>query len=856
MGYTRNVAVLLGVALLSGYFMTGAYRRARQDAIDQLYAQEKILARQATKGIAEYFAYHQQTVGFFCRNPEVIRITEPGRRLLREWFTAQTNQLYSVTRVDAAGRILYTYPDEQSAGRDISNQPHVRTLLATHQPVVSEVFNSVQGFRCVALHVPVFDGEQFAGSLAVLLPFAEISRKHVEDIRVGESGSAFLLSREGVELFCPLKEHIGLSIYETARGFPGVGAMADRMLQGSEGTSAYDFDVVGSERVAAVRKHAYYLPIKLENTFWSLCVTAPEEEALAFIKGFRDRWLVGVSLLLVAVGVWGFFLIRAFVTLHRERTRREAEARVRAAEREREQALAESENRFRTYFENSLLAMAMSAPDQRWLAVNERLTQLLGYSREELLAMTWVQMTHPDDLAADLRQFERMMAGEMAGFSMEKRFFRKDQTVVPTILSVRLIRRPDGAPDHCLVQLQDISEHKRAEAERRRLEEKLRQSQKLEAIGQLAGGVAHDFNNLLTVQLGHLNLLQFLADLPAEARESLDEIEKSAKMAAQLTRQLLAFSRRQVLQIKRLDLNEVLDQLLKMLRRVLRDDISLELKIAREPLWLDADAGMMEQVIMNLVVNAGDAMPAGGRLTLATELVEFSAPPPPAHPEARPGRFVCLSVRDTGKGMDELTRQRIFEPFFTTKEVGKGTGLGLATVYGIVQQHHGWVEVQSAPDQGSVFRVFYPAADAPPHADAGTETDGPVNLRGNGETLLVAEDDPAVSRTMSAALKRLNYRVLSAANSEAAQRLWQAHREEIRLLVTDMVMTQGANGLELANRLRAERPELPVIIVSGYSRELVAGGLAVDMTFLPKPYTLKALAEVLAHSLKPARQPA
>jgi PAS domain S-box-containing protein len=843
-------------------------------------------------------------LNFFSRSPSIVRSDDLGRRLLKARYLAQTNSLLSLTRVGPDSRILYTYPEEQAIGRDLSDQAHIKTIFATHQPVVSEVFMSVQGFQCVALHVPVFDEGRFAGTLAALFPFEAISRKHVEGIGIGETGYAILLSREGIELYCPITNHVRRSIYETCAGFTTVQAMADRMLQAETGTCIYDFNPHGSDNAGLVRKRAFFMPIKLENTFWSICVTAPEAEALGFIRGFRDRWIVGVSLLFVAFGVWGFFLARAFLTIHRERTRREAEARIREAEREREKAVAESEARFRTYFEDSLLAMAISSPDKQWLAVNDRFAQFLGYSKEELRALTWVQVTHPADLGPNLTQFDRMLAGEIEGFSLEKRFIRKDQTVVHAILSNRLVRRADGRPDYCLVQLQDISERKRAEEEKGRLEDKLRQVQKLEAIGQLAGGVAHDYNNLLTVQLGHLSLLQQADGLPADVRESLAEIEKSAQMAAQLTRQLLAFSRRQMLQIKRLDLNEVLDQLLKMLRRVLREDISLELKMAREPLWLDADAGMMEQVVMNLVVNARDAMPAGGRLTLSTEAVEFTAeslpahhePPPfgvPAlagsatdlrdtpdrlkpglqtspprgsgvqsanlewersHPEARPGRFICLIIADTGRGMDAETRQRIFEPFFTTKEVGKGTGLGLATVYGIVTQHKGWIEVDSAENQGTVFRVFYPAASLPkPGAEADMGPSEPVNLRGAGETILLAEDNPAVRQTLQASLVRLNYRVLSASSSPEAFNLWLEHRAAVRLLLTDMVMVHGGNGLELATRLRAERPDLPVVIMSGYSQELVAGGLSAGMAFLPKPCTIEVLARTLQDSLKQSR---
>jgi PAS domain S-box-containing protein len=621
------------------------------------------------------------------------------------------------------------------------------------------------------------------------------------------------------------------------------------MVRGESGRAAYEFDWVEQSGPRIVRKHVYFTPVRLENTFWSIAVTAPEEEALMFIRGFRNRWILGMAILMMAFGVWGFFLARTMLQLNREEARRIAQEGVLQAELEREEALRDSEERFRTYFEDSLLAMAITSPDRNWLVVNERLTHLLGYSKEELRTRTVEQLTHPRDVHEDRRQFARVLAGEADGYSREMRFVRRDGSIAHAIFSVRLVRGPDGAPDYCLVQLQDITDRKALDEEKARLGEQLRQAQKLEAIGQLAGGVAHDYNNLLTVQLGHLSLLREGPPLPPDVDESLREIERSARMAAQLTRQLLAFSRRQVLQKQRLDLNDVLENLLRMLRRILPEDIMLELNPAPESLWLDADAGMMEQVVMNLVVNARDAMPGGGRLTLSTQAVTFSAESLPPAPDARPGDYACLVVADTGEGMDAVTRARIFEPFFTTKDPSKGTGLGLATVYGIVKQHSGWIEVESAEQRGTVIRVYYPAATADAESGADQLHERASPLHGDGQTILVAEDNPAVRQTLTTSLQRLNYAVLAAAGTAEALGLWQAHHRTIALLLTDMVMRDGDNGLELARALRVDRPELPIVIMSGYSQDLVSGGLDADMVFLPKPWTTEVLSRTLQQCL-------
>jgi signal transduction histidine kinase/ligand-binding sensor domain-containing protein/CheY-like chemotaxis protein len=371
--------------------------------------------------------------------------------------------------------------------------------------------------------------------------------------------------------------------------------------------------------------------------------------------------------------------------------------------------------------------------------------------------------------------------------------------------------------------------------------QELVQARKMEAVGQLAGGVAHDFNNILTAILMQLGLLLEEQDLEPSARAGLQDLEKQAKRAASLTRQLLAFSRRQVMRSRPLDLNAMLEELFKMLRRLLGDDISLEFKKGC-PLWIDGDVAMIEQVVTNLCLNARDAMtPKGGRLLIETSLREVNEAEAKANPEARAGSFVCLSVSDTGCGMDEQVLQHIFEPFFTTKEVSKGTGLGLATVYGIVKQHHGWVRVVSKVGSGSTFRVFIPARDAPQAAEPGAMVEHAPRGR---ETILLVEDEKTVRMMASLCLQRFGYRVLEAADGPEAIAAWDQHGPEIDLLFSDMVMPNGITGLDLAKRFRQGKPGLKVIVTSGYSVDLrrTAESVEPGFMYLAKPYEMKNLA--------------
>jgi PAS domain S-box-containing protein len=385
--------------------------------------------------------------------------------------------------------------------------------------------------------------------------------------------------------------------------------------------------------------------------------------------------------------------------------------------------------------------------------------------------------------------------------------------------------------------------------DRRKLEEQFRQSQKLEGIGQLAGGVAHDFNNILATIQMQAELLKTSGGLSAEQAEYADEIGVTVNRAAALTRQLLLFSRREVFRPRDLDLSGSIAGTLKMLQRILGENIEMQLKLSPQPMSIHADAGMMDQILLNLTVNARDAMPNGGRLVIETsgvEIDEFTASQS-AHMQA--GSFVCLTVSDSGCGILPEILPKIFEPFFTTKDVGKGTGLGLATVFGIVQQHQGWINVYSEVGRGTVFRIYLPRL-AP---DVGQKSAQPelANIRGGTETILLVEDDPALRVSVRKALSKLGYRILEAPTGVKALEVWQQYRDEIRLLLTDMVMPDEMTGTELAERLLQENPGLKVIYMSGYSAQIVGKDfpLKEGINFLTKPLQASKLAQVIRDRL-------
>jgi signal transduction histidine kinase/DNA-binding response OmpR family regulator len=432
---------------------------------------------------------------------------------------------------------------------------------------------------------------------------------------------------------------------------------------------------------------------------------------------------------------------------------------------------------------------------------------------------------------------------QVAGSSLPAESAAERRTLLST--NATPLFNAQGKIDGMVVTVEDITS-------RLLLEAQLRQSQKMESVGQLAAGVAHDINNILTVIQGHAGLLLNVAPKDSAPARSLKQILAASERAASFVRQLLTFSRKQIFRSKILDLNAVLENLATMLPPMLGEDIILETRYQPGLPHVDADAGMLEQIVMNLAVNARDAMPRGGRLLIASRSADIGADYTRQHPDARQGSFVCLTVTDTGCGMERKVLRRIFEPFFTTKKVGKGTGLGLATTYGIVKQHQGWIEVRSEVNAGTTFEVFLPVA-CEPHSAPPVPATPAEFVRGGDETILVVEDEPRLLELVRNVLKGYHYRVLIAASGAEAVRVWEENDGQIDLLLTDMIMPGGMTGGELAAELENRKPGLKVVFTSGYSSELVGRNISRNRhRFIAKPFLPLRLAQVIRNCLDDA----
>ena len=476
---------------------------------------------------------------------------------------------------------------------------------------------------------------------------------------------------------------------------------------------------------------------------------------------------------------------------------------------------------------------------------------LFGLARGsfERTFVAYLRLIPGDDQGRVRAAIDAVLFGEADDYAVEHAIIWPDGSKHFLECKGRVFRGEDGAPTRMTGTVADVTERRRAEAALRESEELLRQSQKMEAIGRLAGGVAHDFNNLLTAIGGYcsLALLEFPSDDPR--REYLEEIQRAGERGASLTKQLLASGRKQVLSPRLLDLNALVDDLTSLLRRVIGEDIELEWARGSAPAVIFADAGQVEQVIMNLAVNARDAMPGGGALSIASSsvLVDLGAPRTPADP---PAPYVLLTVTDTGHGMDEETMARMFEPFFTTKDPGKGTGLGLSTVYGIVEQLSGFIRARSAPGQGTVFEIYFPERERSSLSTRPASV-APV-VRGGNETVMLVEDEAQVRKLIYEVLHSRGYKVLSAKDGLEAIPLEENYADRIDLLITDVVMP-GLSGRELANHVRAARPGTKVLFISGYTDDAVLrhGVTAPGTGFLQKPFALEDLLQSVRALLDP-----
>jgi len=507
-----------------------------------------------------------------------------------------------------------------------------------------------------------------------------------------------------------------------------------------------------------------------------------------------------------------------------------------SARKQVEESLRHAEEKYRRIFEDAIIGIFRSTPDGRFLMMNPALAKMLHCESPEhaLGKVKDIGLLYGDP--AKRRQMQKTLEATGAVQNMEHEFRRPDGTELWVSLNLRCAYGQDGKPAYYDGTAENITE-------RKSLERQLQQAQKMEAIGRLAGGLAHDFNNTLGVINGYGEILKAHTDLDPAVLQQIEEIYSAGKKAASLTQQLLAFSHKQIIQPRIIDLSEVVTNLTRMLRRLIGDDIELTMRFSSRAARVKVDQGQIEQVLMNLAVNARDAMPGGGKLAIETDLCDLDESYAIRHKPVHPGRYVRLTITDTGCGMDQETMSHLFEPFFTTKELGRGTGLGLSIVYGIVKQSDGYIWAYSEPGRGSSFKIYLPLQTA--EAERAAEPPRAERLRGS-ENILLVEDDPSLRTMMAGFLKGLGYSVLEADNGEAALETVKGATHPVELLITDITMPK-MSGRDLADRLVALFPELRVLYISGYTHDGVVQtrALVAGEAFLQKPFALSELSKTI-----------
>lgn len=503
-------------------------------------------------------------------------------------------------------------------------------------------------------------------------------------------------------------------------------------------------------------------------------------------------------------------------------------------DRKRAEDLQASEKRFREAFEHAPVGMALIEPAGGFVHANDALCDMLGYSRSELLGtgVTFAKLTHPDDIGQTTRAYDNLLSGDIPAFCLEKRYIRKDKSVVWTRTNATLKRDETGEPAQIVVMVEDITDWKNAE-------ERLRQAHKMEAIGRLAGGVAHEFNNMLNVIHGNAELIGFQLEPDSPLQKFVSEITGSVKRSADMTDQLLAYCRKQMRTPQVIDINRVIEGQKWMLQRLIGEAVDFAF-YPGNPVWpIQIDPSQLDQILVNLVVNAKDAIAGNGTISITTENICLEPHSAEAPPDLPPGEYVRIAVSDTGAGMDESTLNHLFDPYFTTKDIGEGTGLGLATVYGIIKQNDGDITVDSQSGGGTRFHIHFPKSDEQPDRP---EDPAEKMVPGHGETVLIVEDEHQVLELAEAILKSAGYTVLKAGTPSAALDMARQHKDRLSIVVADMVLPE-MNGKELNESITDLCPEIRTLFMSGYADDAIDGEAiaAAGAAFIQKPFSVDSL---------------
>ncbi|OKY75370.1 MAG: hypothetical protein BM485_08880 [Desulfobulbaceae bacterium DB1] len=969
MPFKKRFLIIPLIIFFSLYLPFLLYQEIKKKTIEEHNRQQMVYARQAARGIENLLSRFARELAYIAAFDDIVSLNAKGEEMMRLYYEKNRDEILGISRMNGAGRLIHTQPShEKVIGTDLSSQKHVREIIRSRQPVVSDVFTAVQGYRCIAYHVPVMQGETFAGSLAILIPFTKIAGDYLDTLQSRMAGRTIIISEEGVALYCSEPGQAGRNIRDIFPASASLQALFSMMLTGGEGTTALRFPAGERDKEDPGIHHAVYTPADLHNTFWSIAVTTPEKSVLATMRGFKNKLFFLLAVLVVATVAGSYFIFRSWVGAKEEVKRRKAEEALLESERnyrmliegansivlkwdtdgmitylnpfglqffgfsreeiigknvmgtivpetettgrdlrfmiedimtnplqyknnfnqnmkksgelvwiswtnepivdsagrfveiqsigndltalkKAEEALQESEGKYKMVAEaTSDVIYEYQVDEQRLNYVSPHCVDILGYTAEELMADYGGDdfVVARDDVDEVRRKTREIFAGNGLTMSREYRVICRDGGIKYVADSATLIRDEMGRVQRIIGSLKDISRQKD-------LEEKLRRAEKMEAIGTLAGGVAHDLNNILSGLVSYPDLLLMGLSEESPIRNTVLTIKKSGEKAAAIVNDLLTLARRGVTVRKVVNINNLVREFLDSPEyarlAALHADVRLELALAEELLNIAGSPVHLLKTIMNLAANAYEAIPAGGVVTISTAN-RYVDQPVRGYDEVKEGDYVVLTVADTGTGIGSQDFDRIFEPFYTKKVMGRsGTGLGLAVVWGTVKDHYGYIDVQSVDGKGAAFALYFPVTREKLQEKI-DRLFSVEEFRGTGESILVVDDVFEQRQLACMMLSRMGYQVDSAEGGQGAIACLRTKKYD--LVVLDMIMAPGMDGLDTFKEIVRINPGQKAIIASGYSetdrvREAQRLGAGA---YLRKPYTLEKLVKIVQEELR------